>query len=226
MWYETAGAEVKNLLYLLLIVFLGCGTPPLMSPGATLLLSLDHYRREMRQLEKEPQRWPERQVLAEWLKTQYGTTIGKSAQFEQLVDTASKRREFLIVLQDHPNLRSERVAEMKEEVAKMNKELEELKRPVTAQVENVEMRVPRDRSQSIEAIAAIGLAALGIEVLVTGVSRLSAPPTTVVGERYSVTDNGPFATVRTPEGQVYRCSLFHIDEDVASVRCDPPGGGS
>ena len=223
MWYEAERDKMKNSLYLLLIVFLGCGTPRLMSPGATFLLSVDHYRGEIRGLEKKPERWPERQELAEWLKTQYGTTIGKSAQFEQLVDTASKRREFLIALQD-PYLRAERVAEMKEEVARMNKELEELRRPVTAQVETAEMRVPRDRSQNIETIAAIGLAALGIEALVSGVSRRSAPPTIVVGERYYVTDHGPFATVRTAEGQIHRCSIVHIDGGVASIRCDPPGG--
>lgn len=216
---------MKSLLYLLPIVFLGCATPRLMSPGATFLLSVDHYRGEMRELEKKPERWPERQELAEWLKTRYGTTIRKSAQFEQLVDTASKRKEFLIALQD-PYLRTERVAEIKEEVAKMNKELEELKGPVTAQVETAEMRVPRDRSQSIETIAAIGLAALGIDALVCGVSRRSAPPTIVVGERYSVTDHGSFATVRTPEAQVHRCFMVYIDEGVASIRCDPPGGSS
>lgn len=215
---------MKNPLYLLLIVFLGCGATRVMSPGATFLLSVDHYRGEMRALEKKPERWPERQELAEWLKTQYGSTIGKSARFEQLVDLASRRREFLIALQD-PYLRPERVAEMKGEIAKMNKDLEDLRGPVTQQLESAEMRVPRDRSQRIETIAAIGLAALGIEALVSGISRRTAPPVITVGERYSVTDNGPFATVRTAEGQIHRCSIVYIDEGVAGIRCDPPGGG-
>jgi hypothetical protein len=196
-----------------------------MSPGATFLLSVDQYRGEMRELEKKPERWPERQDLAEWLKTQYGITIGKSAEFGQLVDTAAKRKEFLIALQN-PHLRAERAAEIREEVAKMNKELEELRGPVTAQVEAVEMSVPRDRSRSIETIAAIGLAALGIDALVSGISRRSAPPTIAVGERYYVTDHGSFATVRTPDGQVHRCSMVYIDDGVASVRCDAPGGSS
>jgi hypothetical protein len=225
MWYDAERDKMKNSLYLLLIVFLGCGTPRLMSPGATFLLSVDHYREEMRGLEQKPERWPERQGLAEWLKTQYVSTIGKSAPFEQLVDLASKRREFLIALQD-PHVRAERVAEMKDEIAKMNKDLEALKGPVTEQVETAEMRVPRDQSQSIEAIAAIGLAALGIDALVSGISRRTAPPVIIVGERYYVTDNGSFATVRTPDGQIHRCSMVYIHEGVASIRCDPPGGRS
>ena len=225
MWYDAERDKMKNSLYLLLIVFLGCGTSRHMSPGATFLLSVDHYREQMRGLEKKPERWPERQELAEWLKTRYGTIIGKSSPFEQLVDLASKRREFLIALQD-PYLRAERVAEMKDEIAKMNKDLEDLRGPVTQQVENAELRVPRDRSQSIEAIAAIGLAALGIDALVSGISRRTAPPVITVGGHYSVTDNGPFATVRTPDGQVHRCSIAYIDEGVASIRCDPPGGRS
>ncbi|HWP60705.1 MAG TPA: hypothetical protein VNL14_22615 [Candidatus Acidoferrales bacterium] len=209
---------MKKLASVVFLALLGCGTARVMSPAATFLLSVDHYRAQLRDLEKKPDRWPERQELAQWLKGQYLVRFGRSAEFEQLVDLDAKKRELLIALRDS-QLAAERAAEIKTEIARITTELENLKRPVVAQLEAAELRVPREPSQALEAIAAIGLAAMSVEALASGTLSRAAPPTINLAGKYSVTDYGPFAAVKTPDGQIHRCALVLLDEGVAGVRC-------
>lgn len=214
---------MRKIPYLLLILLFGC-SPPVVSPGMTFLLTLNRYREEMGQLQNRPEPWPDRQEIAEWLKSRYAISFGRAAEFARMADLDLRRREFLIALRDG-SLKPDRALEIRGELLQINQHMEQLKESVRGQIANAELQVPREESQRVEAIAAIGLLTLAInEFSLPNLSTHLSPPFTTVGQ-YTVTDNGYFSTVRTPDGQVYRCAPV-VFEEGAGIRCEQPGGRS
>jgi hypothetical protein len=204
---------------------LGCGGGATISPGLTLLQRLDQYREQMAVFEQSPERWPDRQAMGESLKTQYRILVGRSPEFDRLVDLDVKRRELLLTLRS-PSLKPDRAREIKEELAQIDKDREALKNPVKEQVQQAELLTPREQTQKQEAIAAIGaigLFSLGLDTFSSaGVPAGGTARSVSVGGRYLVTDHGRFVTVRTPEEQTYRCLPIVVDEGGAALRCELP----
>jgi hypothetical protein len=215
--------KLNNALLLWLVAFAGCSSAT--SPGATLWVSLNNYHEEMRTLEARPERWPERQRLAESIKTAYVVTAGGSREFNRLVDLDLRRREFLIALREG-NLRPERATEIKEELAQINEQTGGLSRLIKGQLMNSQLNV-QESSKTIETVATIGLLHLAIDRFSsrTDVSQ-TEPPSTKVGP-YVVIDQGPLSSaVRTPEGQTFRCTTRMAAEEGAFIKCEPVGGKS
>lgn len=181
----------------------------------TLLQSLNHYQDEIERFEDKPERWPNRQTMREQLKTQFRAIIGRSREFDRLVDLDFKRRELVIALKDQ-SLKPERAVEIKEEVAQIDKDVGNLIETVKAQIANVELYAQQP-DQRIEAIAAIGLVSLRIEALSSAGKANSS--ITVAGQ-HILTDHGNFSTLRTPEGKIYRCSSILLGENAASIKCN------
>lgn len=214
---------MKSILYIFLLVTLGC-TPPVVSPGMTFLVTLDRYRDEMARLENRPDRWFDRQELAEWLKIRYAVSFGRSAEFARMADMDLRRREFTITLRQ-TSLKPERVREMKEELATMNRAMEDLKETVSAQMARAEMGIVREDSRRIEAVAAIGLLTRAINNFSSPNSASASPATPTMVGQFTVTDYGNFVTVTTPGGQVHRCTPV-IFEEGAAIKCEVPPGKS
>jgi hypothetical protein len=213
---------MKKTLAFLAVGLLGCGSGAAISPGMTLLQRLDQYREQMAQFEQRPERWPDRQAMGESLKTQYRILVGRSPEFDRLVDLDVKRRELLLTLRN-PSLKPDRAREIKEELGQIDKDREALKNPVKEQVQEAELRTPREQPQRLDAIAAIGLLSLGLDSFSSAGTPTSGTGKAVsVGGRYLVTDHGTFATVRTPEQQTYRCLTMIVEEGGAAIRCELP----
>ncbi len=212
--------KLRALLPILLLIC-GCATGPV-SPGMTLLAGINHYQTEMDVFGMRSERWPERQRMGDLLKNTFAVTIGRSQEFNRLVDIDLRRREFMITLSES-SLPAERVKEMKVEVVKINEEADAIKAMVKRQVAAIPVAA-REPVKGIEGIATIGLLTLAID----GFSSASNPagaiaPITKVGS-YIVTDMGASATVQTPQGQIYRCSTFIVQDEGAGIKCEPPGG--
>jgi hypothetical protein len=216
---------MKKTFAFLAAGLLGCGGGAAISPGMTLLQRLDQYQEQMAQFEQRPERWADRQAMGEALKTQYRILVGRSPEFDRLVDLDVKRRELLLTLRN-PSLKPERAREIKEELAQIDKDREALKNPVKEQVQEAELRTPREQPQRLEAIAAIGaigLFSLGLDAFSSaGAPTRGTSRSVSVGGRYLVTDHGAFATVRTPEQETYRCLPMIVEEGGAGVRCELP----
>jgi hypothetical protein len=211
---------IKALL-LSILMLSGC-TQTGVSPGATFLTGLNSYQDEMRSLEGRPERWPDRQRLAESIKMTYLATLGGSREFNYLVDLDLRRREFHIALRD-PRLTPERAKEIREELIRINTEIDGLIRIVKGQVANTELRSV-EGSHTVETVATVGLLNLAIDSFSsTARDKSGAAPVTRVGP-YSVIDEGYFTTVRTPEGKIFRCSTTLVQEEGAGMRCEPVGG--
>lgn len=208
-------------LCLFILMLSGC-TSTAVSPGVTFLAGLNSYQAEMRSLEARPERWPDRQRLAESIKSTHVATLGGSREFNRLVDLDLRRREFNIALQD-PRLNPARAKEIREELIQINSDIDGLTRIVKGQVANRQL-VSVEGSQTVETVAAVGLLNLSIDAFSsTAGERSGSAPVTRVGP-YSVIDEGYFATVRTPEGKVFRCSTILVQEEGAGIRCEPVGG--
>jgi len=104
--FASKWRRLPTAFYGFLTLLFGCSTTPA-SPGMTLLAGLNYYREEMRRLEQQPERWPDRQGLSDSLKAQYGIIIGRSAEFDRLVDLDGKKREFALTLRE-PSLKPDR----------------------------------------------------------------------------------------------------------------------
>jgi len=176
----------------------------------------------MHSLEARPERWPDRQRLAESIKMAHMATLGGSAEFNRLVDLDLRRREFHIALRD-PRLNPVRAKELREELIQINSDIDGLTRIVKGQVANRQL-VSMEGTQTVETVAAVGLLDLSIDAFSsTARQRNGSAPVTRVGP-YSVIDEGSFTTVRTPEGKVFRCSTVLVQEEGAGIRCGPVGG--
>jgi hypothetical protein len=208
--------NIKPMLFLLLIGAGGCASGTY-TPGATLLMGMQQYQGEMQRLGSSTSRWPERQQVGGNLKTVITGTVGGSAEFYRLVDLDVRKREFTITMRE-TSLRPERLQEMKDELVKMNQEVAGLKPIVRAQTSV--LPVQKESQQRIEGVATVGLLNLALDAFSSNrASGLEAPSTKV--DQYIVTDLGSFSTVRTPEGQTFRCALFGVPDEGAGIKCEP-----
>jgi hypothetical protein len=211
--------KTKNAFYLLSLLLFGCA-PANVSPGMTFLVGLNQYQGEMARLESRPERWFDRQRLGESLKATYLVTMGGSREFNRLVDLDVRKREFLITLRE-TSVRPERAKEMREELVAINRNMDDLKAVVKEQLAIAELRAQEQPQQRIESVAAVGLLNLAMD----GFSANgNARQQTVKVGQYVVTDYGNLSTVRTPEGQTYRCATVLVQEEGAAIRCEPPPG--
>ena len=221
MCYHNQMLKLKAALFLLLMVLLGCSTAN-PNPGATFLVGLNSYQEEMEQLESRPERWFDRQRAGDSLKKTYLVTFGGSREFNRMVDLDVRRREFIITLRAS-SVNPDRVKEMKEELVRINKDVDSLKEIVKRQTVNAELRSQQE-TQQLENIAAIGLVNMAIDSFASmNVASGLNPPSTKVGP-YVVSDSGGlFSIVTTPEGQTLRCTTLVYPETGAGIECDPPG---
>jgi hypothetical protein len=216
MWYSIVMTKIAPVLFLFLIGAAGCASSAY-TPGATLLSGLQQYQGEMQRLGNSTSRWPERQHAGGSLKTIITATVGASAEFYRLVDLDVKKREFVITMRE-TSLRPDRLKEMEDELIKMNQEAAALK-PII-RVQTAVLPVQKESQQRIEGVATVGLLNLALDAFSSNrASGLEAPSTKV--DQYIVTDLGSFSTVRTPEGQTFRCALFRVADEGAGIKCEP-----
>jgi hypothetical protein len=207
--------KITLVLLPLAFAFSGCATPNVSRSG-TLLSSLTEYQVDMQSISSSS-RWPERQRVAGTLKTVITGTVGASPEFYRLVDLDLRKREFTATMRD-TNLRPDRLREMQDELVYMDDEIAALKPVVKTQLTAVASHSPGD---PIENAATLGLLGMAIDNFsVTGRPRGPDAPSTRVGQ-FLVTDLGTFSTVRTPEGQSYRCNVFSVPEEGGGIRCQP-----
>jgi len=192
----------------------GCATANV-SRGATLLSGVNQYHSEMQRVGNQPGRWPERQHAATALKGVITGTLGSSSEFYRLVDLDLRKREFVLTMRE-TNVRADRVNEMKQELVQIDDEIAALKPVIKTQLNAVKIA---DQPSEIESIATLGLLGLAVDGFsATGGRGLEAPSTKV--SEYVITDLGSFSTVRSPKGQMYRCTLFGQVEDGVGIRCE------
>jgi hypothetical protein len=213
---------MKLILTLLLLpVALSACATGTVSPGATLWAGLNNYQEEMRTLEASPDRWPDRQRLAESIKTTYLATLGGSREFNRMVELDLRRSELIIA--QRGGLKPERAKEIQDELVKMNEQIDRLTGVVKAQLMNSQLGA-RDPSQTVETIATLGLLNLAIDAFST-TSRANPAPATKVGP-YTVIDQGQTSVVSTPEGKTFLCATTLLPEQGASIHCQPASGKS
>jgi len=205
-------------LFWLVTSLYGCSTANL-TPGATLLAGMQQYQGEMQSLGSSPSRWPERQQAAGTLKTVVLATLGGSREFYRMVDLDLRKREFAITMRE-TNLRADRLQEMKDESVKMNEEIVALKPIVRAQIATIPIQ--GDAQQRVEGAANRGLLTLALDAFSASDARGVEAPSTKV-DQYVVTDLGSFSTVRAPDGQTFRCTIFNVPEEGGWIKCDPVG---
>lgn len=208
--------NIKPMLFLVLIGAAGCSSGAY-TPGATLLLGMQQYQGEMQRVSSSTSRWPERQQIGGNLKTVITATVGGSAEFYRLVDLDVRKREFTITMRE-TSLRPDRLEEMKDELVKMNQEVAALKPIIRAQT--AVLPVQRDAQQRVEGAATVGLLNLALDSFSSNRASAIETPSTKV-DQYVVTDLGSFSTVRTPEGQTFRCAIFGMPDEGAGIKCEP-----
>ena len=186
-----------------------------------MLVGLNGYQEEMEMLESRPERWFDRQRAGDSLKKTYLLTFGSSREFNRMVDLDVRRREFLITLQTS-SVNPERTKEMKEELGRINQDVESLKEIVKGQTANIELRA-QQQPQRVETFAIIGLIHMAIDSFASmTIPAGPNPPSTRVG-RYTVSDfGGLLSAVTTPEGQTLRCTTLIYPETGAGIECESP----
>jgi hypothetical protein len=208
----------KRLALISLLVLCCCSTQTdQASPGATLLSGLNDYQGEMQHAGNSPDRWPDRQRAGGTLKDIITATVGGSREFYRLVDLDIRKREFAITLRDS-HLRADRTQEMKDELVKMDEEILALKSIVREQM--AAMPALGESRQQVESVATRGMLKLALDKFSSSSARAIDPPFSWVDQNL-VTDLGSFATVRTLDGQSYRCSVYSIAEQVGGMHCEP-----
>ena len=166
---------------------------------------------------------PAAQEAAESLKTTYTVTLGGSKEFNRLVDIDLRRKEFLITLRE-TSVRPDRAKEMKDELDRINEDVNGLKEIVKGQVTQAVLR-DQEQTQMIESIAIIGLVHLTLESFSTSSDRAGlSRPSTKVGPNVVTDLGGSLSTVRTSDGRTYRCSTLLVAERGAGIKCEAPGG--
>ena len=219
MWYLKPVMTNRPLLCLWVAIgFAGCSAATL-TPGATLLSGLSQYQGEMQRLGNSVARWPERQRAGGTLKTVITGTVGGLPEFYRLVDLDIRKREFIVTMRE-TSVNPDRLQEMKDELAQMNDEIAALKPVVRTQL--AARRMETDPERRVEDAATRGLISLALDAFSSngGGGRGFEAPSTQVGP-YIVTDLGGFSTVRTREGQNFRCSLVGAPEEGAGIKCEP-----
>ena len=203
-------------LFWLVTGLYGCSAGNL-TPGATLLAGMQQYQGDMQSLGGSPSRWPERQQAAGTLKTVVLATLGGSREFYRMVDLDLRKTEFAIAMHQ-TTLRADRLQEMKDELVKMNDEVVALKPIVRAQIATIPIQ--GDAQQRVEGAATRGLLTLSLDAFSASDARSVEARSTKV-DQYVVTDLGSFSTVRSPEGQNFRCTVFNVPEEGGWIKCDP-----
>lgn len=219
VFYQVMRAN--RLLYAVFLTFLGCAQTNV-SPGMTFLLGLNHYQLEMARLESRPERWVDRQRLGESLKTTHVVTMGGSREFNRLVDLDVRKREFLIALREG-SLKPERAKEIRDELVTIDKNIEDLKRSIKGRLTSAELH-SQSEPQRVETVAAIGLIHLALDGFSANSSSTYSPVQVANIGQHVVADDGKLTSVRTPEGQIYRCATILVPEKGATIRCEPLGG--
>ena len=208
---------IKLSLALLLVAaaLSGCSTANVSRSG-TLLSGLTQYQADMQTMNSSS-RWPERQRAAGTLKTAILGTVGASPEFYRLVDLDLRKREFIATMRD-TNLRPDRLREMQDEMIFMDDEIAALKPVVKTQLTAVMSHQVSDPIENAATLGMLGMAIDGFSA--NGKPRGPDAPSTRVGQ-FLVTDLGTFSTVRTPEGQSYRCNVFSVPEEGGGISCQP-----
>ena len=205
-----------NAHYWLFLIILGACSTKSPSPGMTLLTGLTGYHEEMERLEGQAARWPDRQRLGNTIKTTYLTTMGGSKEFNRLVELDVKRREYLIALRTN-SLRPDRAAEVKQELIKIDEEVEALLALIKGQITRHTMSEPEPQ-KLIEGVATVGLLSMAIDNFSQSLPQNVSVPTAMVGG-YTVIDQKNIAIVKTPEGQTFRCTTILVQEEGAAIDC-------
>jgi hypothetical protein len=207
----------KKAMLLGLVLLCGCATGPV-SPGMTLLAGINHYQGEMEAFGARSERWPERQRMAEFLMNTFAVTLGRSSEFNRLVDLDVRKRELMIAL---INLSSpERAKEIKAELAAMNESSDALKAAVKRQIAAIPVAA-QEPNRRIEGIAAIGLLTLAIDGFFSTSNPTGALAATTKVGPYAVTDMRDAASVQTPEGTIFHCTTFVVQDEGAGINCAP-----
>jgi hypothetical protein len=205
-----------NAHYLLFLIILSACSTKSPSPGMTLLTGLTGYHEEMERLEGQAARWPDRQRLGNTIKTTYLATMGGSKEFNRLVELDLRRREYLIVLRAN-SLRPDRAAEIKQELPKIDEEIDALSASIKGQITRHTMSEP-EAQKLIEGVATVGLLSMAIDNFSQSLPRDVSVPTARVGG-YTVIDQKTIAIVKTPEGQSFRCTTILMQEEGAGIDC-------
>src|SRR3972149_3949906 len=90
-------SKTYKKLVAILALICGCAMGAV-SPGMTLLAGINHYQEEMEMFGMRSERWPERQRMGDLLKNTFAVALGRSQEFNRLVDLDLRRREFTIAL--------------------------------------------------------------------------------------------------------------------------------
>jgi hypothetical protein len=207
----------KKAVLLGLVLLCGCATGPV-SPGMTLLAGINHYQSEMEAFGGRSERWPERQRMAEFLMSTFAVTLGRSPEFNRLVELDVRKREFMIAL---IRLSSpERAKEIKAELATMNEESDALKAVVKRQIAAIPVAA-QEPNRRIEEIATVGLLTLAIDGFFSASNPTGALAATTKVSPYVVTDMRDAASVQTPEGAIFHCTTFVVQDEGAGINCAP-----
>ena len=205
-----------NAHYLWFLIILSACSTQSTSPGMTLLTGLTGYHEEMERLEGQAARWPDRQRLGNTIKTTYVATMGGSKEFNRLVELDVKRREYLIALRANA-LRPDRAAEVKQELIKIDEEIDALSVLIKGQITRHTLSGPKPQNL-IEGVATVGLLSMAIDNFSQSLPQDVAVPTAMVGG-YTVIDQKNIAIVKTPEGQTFRCTTILVQEEGAGIAC-------
>lgn len=208
---------MRSLTWLLLVLLSACSTAR-MTPGATLLSGLNTYQAQMASAGNGPGQWPARQRAASTLKAIMGAGFERNQELQRLVDLDLKKREFEITLQQ-TNVRSERKAEMLEELRQIDMEIPKLKAAIKTQL-SAQTVTEEDRVAAVATAATLGWLQLRIESFPAARGGAGAASTSIDVEKYLVTDLGQFAAVRAPDGQRYRCDVVHVEDEGSWMRCE------
>jgi hypothetical protein len=148
----------------------------------------------------------------------FAVTLGRSPEFNRLVDLDLRKRELMIAL---INLSSpERAKEIKAELAAMNEESDALKAAVKRQIAAIPVAA-QEPNRRIEGIAAIGLLTLAIDGFFSTSNPTGALAATTKVGPYAVTDMRDAASVQTPEGTIFHCTTFVVQDEGAGINCAP-----
>jgi len=214
--------EIAKWCYLLLPMLLAACSNATVSPGMTLVTGLSGYHDEMARLAGQPARWPERQRLGDSLKGTHMATMGGSKEFNRLVELDIKRTEYSIALNES-SLRPERVTEMKQELVKMNNDIDSLAALIKKQVGRLAAPGGAEPQQMIEGVATIGLLYLAIDAFSSASPAGGASLAEARVGNYTVIDQQKFAMVRAPDGQTFQCITVLVPDEGAGIQCAPLG---